>query len=126
MNCPYCNGKAHLKDSSRIYGRSYGNVWMCEDYPHCDSYVGVHKGTDKPLGRMANARLRELKKMAHELFDPMWRNGPMKRWQAYSWLARKMDMTRKEAHIGEFDESQCERLIEILKEKEVKDELPKV
>ena len=29
------------------------------------AYVGVHKGTDKPLGRLANAELRYWKKRAH-------------------------------------------------------------
>ncbi|MFB5268120.1 zinc-finger-containing protein [Paenibacillus enshidis] len=38
------------------------------------AYVGVHDGTDIPLGRLANRELRELKKQCHALFDPVWKN----------------------------------------------------
>jgi hypothetical protein len=34
--------------------------------------VGCHKGTTKPLGRLADAELREWKKRAHAAFDPVW------------------------------------------------------
>lgn len=31
--CPDCGGKAELKDSAIIYGKSYGLVYVCENYP---------------------------------------------------------------------------------------------
>jgi len=55
-------------------------IYLCRS---CDAYVGVHKGTDKPKGRLANAELREYKKKAHSAFDPLWRFGGMMRRQAY-------------------------------------------
>ena len=30
-------------------------IYICKP---CDAYVGVHKGTDKALGRLANKELR--------------------------------------------------------------------
>jgi polyhydroxyalkanoate synthesis regulator phasin len=81
--------------------------------------VGVHKGSNKPLGRMANSSLREWKKKAHSLFDPLWKSGNMSRNQAYNKMAKMMDMSKDEAHIGKFDESQCERLIVMLEAKEL-------
>ena len=57
--CPYCKKETEYKDSSIIYGKSYGMVYICST---CDAYVGVHKGTDKALGRLADKKLRELKK----------------------------------------------------------------
>lgn len=94
-------------------------VWYCEP---CNAWVGVHKGTDKPLGRLANAELRELKKEAHKYFDPLWemkmKQGYKKghaRAKAYKWLAGEMGIDGKLCHIGMFDEDQCGRVIEICK-----------
>lgn len=64
--CPYCGKPTEYVDSSVIYGRSYGMIYLCRD---CKAYVGVHKGTDQALGRLANAELREAKKEAHFYFD---------------------------------------------------------
>ena len=64
--CPYCGKPTEYVDSSIIYGRSYGMIYLCRD---CRAYVGVHKGTDQALGRLANAELREAKKEAHFYFD---------------------------------------------------------
>lgn len=57
--CPYCLQGTKLVDSSLVYGKSYGLIYFCR---HCYSYVGVHKGTEKALGRLANAELRAAKK----------------------------------------------------------------
>lgn len=73
LTCPYCGSEAHLKDSAMIYGKSFGMVYLCDRYPFCDSWVGVHKGTTNPLGTMADSELRELRKNAHVLFDRLWR-----------------------------------------------------
>ena len=40
--CPYCGNRTEYVDSSVIYGRSYGMIYLCWD---CMAYVGVHKGT---------------------------------------------------------------------------------
>ena len=72
--CPYCGKEAELIDSSVIYGRSYGMAYICFD---CDAYVGTHKGTEKPLGRLANAELRKWKMRAHDAFDPIWKSRKM-------------------------------------------------
>lgn len=117
--CPYCHGKPKLIDSKEIYGVSYGMVWACS---LCDAWVGVHKGTDTPLGRLANSKLRALKKEAHKWFDPLWRkkiqqglNKKKARAAAYKWLSKEMNIDPKLTHIGMFDESECKRVIEILK-----------
>lgn len=108
--CDYCGQTAQFVNSSEVYSRSYGMIYYC---PACQAWVGVHAGTDKPLGRLANAQLRELKKSAHKAFDPLWKHGRMKRDQAYTWLAKKMDIPIETAHIGMFDESQCQNVITI-------------
>ncbi|WP_278247013.1 zinc-finger-containing protein [Agathobaculum desmolans] len=70
--CNYCGRKAELVDSKVIYGTSYGMMYLCR---RCNAYVGCHKGTDRPLGRLADAELRYWKKAAHAVFDPLWRQG---------------------------------------------------
>ena len=108
--CPYCGGKAKLTDSAHVYrGRSYGLIWDCRP---CDAYVGVHKGTTNPLGRLANAELRKAKIRAHAVFDPLWKTRQMKRHEAYALLAERLGIDSKDAHIGMFDVDQCRRVVE--------------
>ena len=44
--CDYCGRETEYVDSKVIYGKSYGKIYLCRN---CMAYVGVHKGTDKPL-----------------------------------------------------------------------------
>ena len=86
--CDYCGTPADFVDSSVVYhGHSFGMIYLC---PRCGAYVGVHKGSDKPLGRLANSELRNWKKAAHAAFDPLWKYGPYRgrRNEAYRWLRR--------------------------------------
>lgn len=107
--CPYCQTRGVLIDSAELYhGKSYGWAWNCPKCPRV--YVGCHKGTQEPLGRMANAELRQAKMDAHASFDRLWKRGMMSRSNAYRWLQRAMGMDEP-AHIGEFDLEQCRRAI---------------
>lgn len=115
--CPYCGSSVSLVSSSIVYnGRDFGLIYLCDNYPNCDAYVGVHKGTNQPLGRLANAELREWKKKAHAAFNPLYESGEMSRKQAYKLMQSLMNMDEKEAHIGKFDVEQCKMLIEKLTE----------
>ncbi len=64
--CPYCNTPSVLCDASAVYGPKFegkGNVWACANYPECDAYVGAAAGLQPtPLGTLANAELRGLRK----------------------------------------------------------------
>lgn len=122
--CPYCNERSKLVDSECIYKRSYGLAYLCAP---CDAYVGVHKGTEKPLGRLANKELREWKKKAHAAFDPLWQRKLAKRrrergedykkvWargSGYRWLAIQLGIERAKCHIGMFDIEMCKRVVDI-------------
>ena len=111
--CPYCGNKAEYVDSAEIYGKSYGMVYLCRP---CDAYVGVHDGTDIPLGRLANRDLRRWRNRAHAAFDPLWQQGRYRRRRndAYAWLAGKMGLTKEETHIAMFDVEQCKQVIQIM------------
>jgi hypothetical protein len=113
--CPYCGKEVVLRNSDIIYGKSYGNVWMCSNWPKCDAYVGCHNGTKKPLGRLANKELRYWKKKAHYAFDSIWKSGRMDRSTAYSWLANKLNIPGNKCHIGMFDIDRCKSVCELSK-----------
>ncbi len=98
--------------SKEFYGKDYGsNLYVCDP---CNAYIGTHKNSDKPLGTMAKYQLRELRKRAHSLFDPLWKSRKMSRSKAYRWLQKVMNLSSEEAHIGLFDENQCRKIIRIL------------
>lgn len=113
VSCPYCGQQAEYVDSAEIYGRSYGMVYLCRP---CDAYVGVHEGTDQPLGRLANRELRRWRNRAHAMFDPLWQRGRFRRRRndAYAWLAEKMGLPKEETHIAMFDIPQCKQVIQIM------------
>ncbi|MCP3924868.1 MAG: hypothetical protein GY714_20000 [Desulfobacterales bacterium] len=47
------------------------------------------------------------RKSAHEEFDKLWKSKLMSRKEAYTWLAKKLDLSKKKCHIKLFNESQC-------------------
>jgi len=116
MKCPYCGSNARLKDSSVIYGKSYGMVYVCKNYPKCNAYVGCHKGTSKPLGRLSDEKLRKMKKNLHGHFDVLWKKGYMSRTEAYQLLSDLMGLPPRKTHIGMFDEDQCKEALEKIDE----------
>ena len=111
--CPYCKEDAKLIDSKEVYGRSYGMIWLCKP---CNAYVGTHKNSPdhKPLGRLANAQLRQWKRIAHYHFDPLWKSGRMSRSGAYRKLSKMLDIPKEECHIGMFDVSTCQKVVSML------------
>lgn len=115
--CDYCGRRAEFVDSKVIYGKSYGMIYLCRCCPGY-AYVGVHKGTDRPLGRLADMELRELKKLAHAAFDPLWKEGRFKghRKAAYAWLSEQMGLPQEKTHIGMFDTVRCEWVVQICQE----------
>ena len=88
-----------------------GKVYVCSRYPECNSYVGVHPGTNIAKGTLADKQLRFKRIQAHQTFDQIWKNHILSKSNAYRWIADKFCLTAKEAHIGEFDLYMCEQLI---------------
>lgn len=108
--CPYCFMNTEYIDSSFVYGRSYGMIYICKP---CDAYVGVHKGTNNALGRLANKELREAKKEAHASFDLLWKLKYMTRHEAYKYLADSLNIDVSFCHIGMMDVKLCNKVVEI-------------
>lgn len=112
--CPYCNGFTVYVDSAEIYGTSYGMIYLCRP---CDAYVGVHEGTNRAKGMLANAELRKWRKMAHFHFDQVWKEkkdkDPNARKSMYARLAYLMKLPEEQTHIGMFDVEQCKTVVEL-------------
>lgn len=111
--CPYCGGAAVLREGEYVYGnRSRGErLYVCCHYPVCDSYVGVHAGTNKPMGMLANAELRNKRIRAHKLFDSIWKHNLMTKKEAYRWMEYFMGLPKNEGHIAKFSDYRCEELM---------------
>lgn len=115
-SCPYCFSEVIYTSNKVIYGKEFGNG-KCYKCTHCDAYVGVHNGTNIPLGRLANKELRELKKQAHALFDPIWKTKQKTRSEAYADLAKALGIPKEECHFGWFDQAMLLKSIAILQPK---------
>lgn len=120
--CPYCDTPAtfHPTSENFYHGRDFGPVWACDT---CGAYVGCHKNGsgDRPLGTLANAEVRELRKQAHALCDELWRRKMKRdgcdqgeaRGAGYRWLAAQLGIEPKECHIGHMQAELAQRVIDV-------------
>ncbi len=125
--CAYCGVRSKLVTGKELYPHRpdlYSlNFYQCAP---CDAHVGCHKGTLKPLGRLANAELRKMKSATHAVFDPIWKSRydrkkqlnpsykkAMARGGRYKKLAELLGIEVKDCHIGMFDVATCQRVIRI-------------
>lgn len=117
--CPYCDKKAEWVENKEIYGKNYGKsymIWLCRD---CDAYVGCHKNSRKPLGRLADAKTRNARKLTKNLFIEKCLNGNWKceknlKVSAYHWLSSQLGITREQCHFGDFDIEMCRKVYRVL------------
>ena len=123
--CPYCKDTTVFASRAEICSQpGYGMIYLCRP---CRAWVSVHKGTDRAMGRLANAYLRSWKREAHRWFDPIaitglidkiWPGIPEKmqtRGKAYLWLARQMNIDVESTHIAMFDTDDCKEVVQICK-----------
>lgn len=69
-------------------------------------------------GRAKRARDRQAnaaRKAAHKWFDRIWRQGYMRRSEAYFWLALQLGIPVDDCHMGMMSNSECHRVIEVAK-----------
>lgn len=116
VTCQYCGNEAELVTGAEVYPHLPNlhakPIYRCEP---CKAWVGCHPNTTTPLGILANAELRKAKMAAHELFDPLWKNGQRTRTQAYQWLSEKLGIKPKHCHIGSFSLEKCKKVVELCK-----------
>ena len=113
IKCPYCGKSAVLRKASYVYKEMAAEeyVYVCSNYPGCNSYVGVHSGSIEPKGTLANGDLRNKRIHAHKLFDKIWKQGIMSRANAYHWMRDRFGLSDEQAHIGKFNDYMCDQLM---------------
>lgn len=74
-----------LRPAAEIYRDCQNDrkLYVCHNYPACNTYVAAHPGTNQPMGVPANGDLRNLRIQAHRKFDRIWQTGIMTRENAY-------------------------------------------
>lgn len=115
IKCPYCGARAYLRPASVVYGTSLpgSKLYVCGNFPACDSYVAAHRTTQQPMGTLANKNLRRERQAAHAVFNQLWKCGLMTKRQAYLWLQAKLDLPECEAHIAKFSEGRCHLVMDL-------------
>ena len=128
VKCPYCGANGVLRKAAEIYGDNAFEeyVYVCSNYPTCNSYVGVHKGTLKPKGIMADGDLRNKRIRTHKMFDSVWKNNIMTRKEAYRWLSYELCLGFEQTHIANFSSYMCDKAIEVCKKLLKNNNLPEV
>lgn len=115
QRCPFCHSRVSLIDSAKVFGCSYGFIYLCDSYPKCDARVGCHPGTIISLGTLADKELRRWRSLAHRQFDPLWQSGVFSsRQSAYKWLSKAIKLPLERTHIAMFDIRQCQRVIALV------------
>lgn len=112
--CPYCGKVSVLRDASFVYKDltgSYSRLYVCTGFPECNVYVGVHNGTNLPLGTLADGGLRRKRIHAHRVFNQIWQNDIMTKKNAYRWMQDVFCLREEHAHIAQFSEYMCDELI---------------
>jgi hypothetical protein len=96
---PQLHNGSHLKKID-------ANVWYCKK---CVALVMARKGTNEPVGRLANARLRSYRCRLHLRLDKLWKFHNMSRTRIYHILASKMNIPFSKCHIGNFNMKECRK-----------------
>lgn len=109
--CPYCGDKAQFTASHSNFRGKGG--WLCVNYPACDSYVGVHPHTQRPLGSMADRSLRQERVRVHQCIDHYWRGqkASLKRSHVYAVIAQVIG---EPFHVGQAREGQIRQFFAAL------------
>ena len=115
LYCPYCKRPGVLRPAAYVYGDNNLDpekyLYVCSGYPSCDSYIGAHKKSMRPMGTMADSNLRNKRIEAHRALDAIWKNGYMTKHSTYIWLQNRLNLREKDTHIGKFSYYLCEQTI---------------
>ncbi|CAG4926297.1 zinc-finger-containing protein [Paraburkholderia gardini] len=119
--CDDCGEKAVLSrasDEAYPYHDDHGPVWICVA---CQAWIGVHSRSTRnvPLGRLANAALRDAKGRLHDALEPLVA-GKMRRdsvnafearAKAIRWVATELGFDPLPVTIHALTLDECERAL---------------
>ena len=111
----YCTGCEELVDARLTGGREvYPRrpdlfrlaFWKCDT---CGALVGCHHKNEKrnrPLGYLATPEIRRWRMKIHQLLDPLWQNGLVKRKTLYKKISRALGHEYHNAQLYDAEEAQ--------------------
>ncbi|WP_409967687.1 zinc-finger-containing protein [Bengtsoniella intestinalis] len=118
--CRYCGGTITLANPREVFGDGVTHLGLEGEYIYlcrtCNARVGCHRGSTRPLGKVANEVLRLKRRETHQIFDAFWQSHCMSRTEAYHWLGQQMGLSDKKAHIGSFEMDQCQQVIDLCRQ----------
>lgn len=119
--CDYCGARAVLVrggDEHYPYRDDHGPLWLCAA---CEAWIGIPARSTRnvPLGRLANAALRDAKSRLHDVLEPLVagkvrrdRVNPFEaRARAIRWVAEELGFDPLPASIHHLSLEQCEQAI---------------
>lgn len=106
IHCAGCEArvKARLTDGAEVYPHrddlAAVPFWKCDG---CGNHVGTHyRSTDRkldPLGCIATPKMRYLRVQLHDVLDPLWRAGKIKRRPLYREMQKRLKW-KKRFHVS--------------------------
>lgn len=107
QTCDLVTGKEIYPHRKDLYQKHF---YRC---PVCKNYVGVHIGTDIPLGTIPTLQVRKLRMMIHQNLDPIWRQHLMTRSELYAEISRRLGYNY---HTSNLDSSEdVQKILQIIK-----------
>lgn len=105
--CPSCNDLMQLRNGP------WGFFYTCNGYPRCTL---LWKADEQgfPIGEPADAETRKMRKIAHDMFDRLWKENIINRTRAYEWLCAVLHKSKRDGHIGMLNIGECRRLITLI------------
>ncbi|WP_045958292.1 zinc-finger-containing protein [Xenorhabdus poinarii] len=109
--CRYCCNHVKIAHHKEVFGRILNNsrwpwFYLCAS---CEARVGMHPGTNIPLGTLADRPTRIARANSKLSFERMRMQRDWERADAYRWLARRLGISFNKCHFGWFDAEMCER-----------------
>lgn len=94
----------------------YHNFYICDK---CKNFVGVHKGTNIPLGTIPTKEIKEYRKKIHSIIDPIFlksKNKHFTRKNIYKFLSEKLNKQYHTAELSSIED--CKRVLSLLRSSE--------
>lgn len=113
-----CGGPMVLRETPKFRHKdgTPKKFWACAKWQQtrCEGIIGAHPD-GRPLGIPADNETKGARIRAHAMFDTIWKDAgsnQLSRKGAYAWMRKAMGLTKEQAHIGNFDKTQCEQLVD--------------
>ncbi|GAB7526801.1 zinc-finger-containing protein [Paraburkholderia sp. 2C] len=120
-HCDYCGARAQLAqfgDADYPYRDDHAAVWICTS---CAAWIGVRPRSkhNVPLGRLADAPLREAKSRLHDRLEPLAEAKARRdkvsvfeaRAKAVRWVAQELGFDPVPSSLHAFTLDQCEQAL---------------